>query len=145
MDNMVAFQGFFLVCKGQGPSACLMQPLHSVDGEENMPSSNTETTGGECDFLAPCLSDEVFAKVSWWHIHSTRLSRGLSVTMNRFSAEGGNCSCCCRDCSAFLLRGVGPVVDANPKIATKQHSEDSTNNIERTLTVQIAKLTGPSH
>ena len=63
-----------------------------------------------------------------------RLPRGGNISklqlLERFSAfsRGEWDSCCC-----------------NPKIATKQHPEDSTDDVLLTLTVQIAELTGPSH
>ena len=65
--------------------------------------------------------------------------------MKRLSAQGGYYSCCCRvvlqatgsgTVQRFLPRGVGPVVDG---------IEDSIDDVVRTLTVQIAELTGPSH
>ena len=45
----------------------------------------------------------------------------------------------------FLPRGVGPVVDAIRRLQRSSNREDSTDDVVRTLTVQIAELTGPSH
>ena len=132
-----------------------------MDGEENTPSSDTETVGGvshvsiDASSSAVVLEPEVvvddivvgravreairgldaldisaifsrrasvmksppkflsgaFRSAMW--VALNEISRGLSVTMNRFSAEGGNCSCCCRDCCCSGLLGAATSLNSS--------------------------------